>query len=103
MREPVNRGPSTTAKAGILSIAFLTGIVPGAILGIVPGLIAGFFSVHLIAAVILCALYGVGYIWQRRVNFGDVSVVSYLLAFGSGIGMAASVGGIGALVVAIRG
>ena len=103
MHEPANRGPSASAKAGILGIAFLTGIMPGAILGIIPGLITGFFGVHLIAAVIFGVLYGVGYIWQRRAYFGDVSTVSYLLALGSGIGMAASVGGIGALVAVFRG
>ena len=103
MREPANRGPSAAAKAVILSISFLTAIVPGTILGIIPGLITGFFGVHLIAAAILGVLYGAGYIWQRRVNFGDVSTVSCLIALGSGIGTAASVGAFGALVAAIRG
>ena len=75
---------------GILGALLLASVV-GFLLGIIPGLRLGLPGWHESGSVILGFIFAFGYISQRRINFGDVNWLTYLIATCGGLGVFMSV------------
>ena len=66
-------------------------IILGALLGIVPGLLFGIPGWHKAAAIVLAVIWAGGYINQRGKSYNDVDGITFVIAIGGALGLAASV------------
>jgi len=71
--------------ASVLMPVVIAGI--GFVTGIVPGLLLGLIGWHKAAAIIIPIIWCIGYIRQRRRNYGDVNWITFSVGSFGGLGL----------------
>ena len=77
----------------VFAVIFMPVIIAGLgfVIGIVPGLLLGLIEWHKVAAIIIPIIWCIGYIRQRRRNYGFIDWITFSVGGFGGLGLGLSI------------